>query len=153
VKPNAPRAGSSLGRSVAAVLAVAVMASAAVTGLLYAVGVAGGLTRTVVMPSGQTLNDASPLHVDPVLDPKGQIVGIADQIASGGSGVDQGSGAGFVIPIDPVKAEPSAAESGHTVEHRPGAGLPKASLKLLAVLNPGHEVTLTVAPDPGRSRT
>jgi S1-C subfamily serine protease len=35
--------------------------------------------------------------------------------ATCGSGVDQGSGVGFAIPIDPVKAELSTLESGHTV--------------------------------------
>jgi hypothetical protein len=58
--PNAPWAGSSLGRSVAAVLAAAVIASGAVTGVLYAVGVAGGSTRTVVMSSGQTSGGSDP---------------------------------------------------------------------------------------------
>jgi putative serine protease PepD len=40
----------------------------------------------------------------PVLDAQGQVAGIADQIATGGSGVDQGSGVGFAIPIDPSVA-------------------------------------------------
>jgi putative serine protease PepD len=296
MKPNAPWEKSSLGRSVAAVLAAAVIASAAVTGLLYAVGVAGGSTRTVVVSSGQasggsdpggsldvsslyrsaaagvvaieatgtssgsnngfpytppgqsidtgtgleidtrgdiltashvvagaatvsvkfqngpvrtasvlgtdTSNDISVLHVNPsgltlhplplgsvqslvagdplavigdpfgynrslstgvvsglgrtiqapngflianalqtdaalnpgnsggpVLDAQGQVVGIADQIATGGSGVEQGSGVGFAIPIDPVKAELSALESGQTVEHPYlGASLQEASI-------------------------
>jgi putative serine protease PepD len=296
MKPNAPWQGISLGRTVAAVLAAALIASAAVTGLLYAVGIAGGSTRTVVMSSGQTSggpdpagslnasslyrsaapgavaieatgtssgsnngfpytppgqsvdtgtglvidtrgdiltashvvtgasaitvkfqngpvrtasvlgtdtsNDVSVLHVNPsgltlhplplgsvqslvagdplavigdpfgynrslstgvvsglgrtiqapngfpianalqtdaalnpgnsggpVLDAKGQVVGIADQIATGGSGVDQGSGVGFAIPIDPVKAELSALESGQTVEHPYlGAGFQEASI-------------------------
>jgi putative serine protease PepD len=295
MKSNAPRGGISLGRSVTAVLAAAVIASAAVTGMLYAVGVAGGSTRTVVMSSGQssggshpggsdasslyrsaapgvvaieatgtssgsnngfpytppgqsvdtgtglvvgtrgdiltashvvagasaitvkfqngpvrnasvlgtdTSNDVSVLHVNPsgltlhplllgsvqslvagdplavigdpfgynrslstgvvsglgrtiqapngfpiadalqtdaalnpgnsggpVLDAQGQVVGIADQIATGGSAVDQGSGVGFAIPIDPVKAELSALEAGRTVEHPYfGAGLQEASI-------------------------
>jgi len=65
----------------------------------------------------------------PVLDAQGQVVGIADQIATGGSGVDQGSGVGFAIPIDPVKAELSALVSGQTVEHAYlGAGFQDASI-------------------------
>jgi putative serine protease PepD len=295
MKPTAPRKRSRLGRSVAAVLAAAVIASAAVTALLYAVGIAGGSTRTVVMSSGQTSggsdpggldanslyrsaapgvvaieatgtssgsnngfpytppgqsvdtgtglvvdsrgdiltashvvagaatitvklqngpvrtasvlgtdtsNDVSVLHVDPsglalhplplgsvrsllagdplavigdpfgynrslstgvasglgrtiqapngflianalqtdaalnpgnsggpVLDAQGQVVGIADQIATGGSGVDQGSGVGFAIPIDPVKSELPGLESGQTVEHPYlGASLQDASI-------------------------
>jgi putative serine protease PepD len=64
-----------------------------------------------------------------VLDAHGQVVGIADQIATGGSGVDPGSGVGFVIPIDPVKAELAALESGQTVEHPYlGASLQDASI-------------------------
>lgn len=52
MKQNAARKGGSLGRLVAAVPATAVIASAAVTRLLYAA--AGGSTRMVVMSSGQT---------------------------------------------------------------------------------------------------
>lgn len=273
MKPNAPWTRSSLGRSVAAVLAAAVIASAAVTGLLYAVGVAGGSTRTVVMSFGQTSDGSDPggsldasslyrsaapgvvaieatgtspgsnngfpytppgqsvdtgtgLEIDtqgdiltashvvagaatvtvkfqnglvrtarvlgtdtsndgynrslstgvvsglgrtiqapngfpianalqtdaalnpgnsggPVLDPQGQVVGIADQIATGGSGADQGSGVGFAIPIDPVKAELSALESGQTVEH-PYLGASLRDASIIAALKPGDKVTLTV---------
>src|SRR5438270_7687852 len=74
-------------------------------------GVVSGLGRTIQAPNGFPIANA--LQTDPalnpgnsrgpVLDPQGQVVGIADQIATGGSGVDQGSGVGFAIPIDPVK--------------------------------------------------
>src|SRR5436305_11246220 len=47
-------------RLVASMLAAALIASAAVTGLLYAVGIAGGSTRTVVMSSGQTSGGSDP---------------------------------------------------------------------------------------------
>jgi hypothetical protein len=60
MKPNAPRRRSRLSRSVAAVLAAAGIASAAVTGLLYPVGVAGGSTRTVVMSPGQSSGGSDP---------------------------------------------------------------------------------------------
>ncbi len=60
MKPNRTWAGISLGRLGVPVLAAAVIASAAVTGLLYAVGVAGGSTRTVVMSSGQTSDESDP---------------------------------------------------------------------------------------------
>jgi putative serine protease PepD len=100
-------------------------------------GVVSGLGRTIQAPNGFPIANA--LQTDaalnpgnsggPVLDAKGQIVGIADQIATGGSGVDQGSGVGFAIPIDPVKAELSALESGQTVEHAYlGAGFQEASI-------------------------
>jgi putative serine protease PepD len=100
-------------------------------------GVVSGLGRTIQAPNGFLIANA--LQTDaalnpgnsggPVLDAQGQVVGIADQIATGGSGADQGSGVGFAIPIDPVKAELSALESGQTVEHPYlGAGLQEASI-------------------------
>jgi putative serine protease PepD len=100
-------------------------------------GVVSGLGRTIQAPNGFLVANA--LQTDaalnpgnsggPVLDAQGQVVGIADQIATGGSGVDQGSAVGFAIPIDPVKAELSALESGQTVEHPYlGAGLQEASV-------------------------
>jgi putative serine protease PepD len=79
-------------------------------------GVVSGLGRTIQAPNGFLIANA--LQTDaalnpgnsggPVLDARGQVVGIADQIATGGSGVDQGSGVGFAVPIDPVKAELTA---------------------------------------------
>jgi putative serine protease PepD len=100
-------------------------------------GVVSGLGRTIQAPNGFLIANA--LQTDaalnpgnsggPVLDAQGQVVGIADQIATGGSGADQGSGVGFAIPIDPVKAELSALEAGQTVEHPYlGAGLQEASI-------------------------
>jgi putative serine protease PepD len=100
-------------------------------------GVVSGLGRTIQAPNGFPIANA--LQTDaalnpgnsggPVLDLQGQVVGIADQIATGGSTVDQGSGVGFAVPIDPVKAELSALESGQTVEHPYlGAGLQEASI-------------------------
>jgi putative serine protease PepD len=100
-------------------------------------GVVSGLDRTIQAPNGFLIANA--LQTDaalnpgnsggPVLDARGQVVGIADQIATGGSGVDQGSGVGFAVPIDPVKAELPALESGHTIEHPYlGAGLQEASI-------------------------
>jgi putative serine protease PepD len=64
-----------------------------------------------------------------VLDSQGQVVGIADQIATDGSNVDQGDGVAFAIPIDPVKAEFSQLESGASVQHAYlGVGLEEAAI-------------------------
>jgi putative serine protease PepD len=55
-----PRRNLPSKRLVAAVVATALIAAAAVTGLLYAVGVAGGSTRTVVVSSGDTAAGSDP---------------------------------------------------------------------------------------------
>ncbi len=59
-RESRPRRNFLSKRLVTAVLAAALIASAAVTGLLYAVGVAGGSTRTVVVSSGQTSGGLDP---------------------------------------------------------------------------------------------
>jgi S1-C subfamily serine protease len=88
-------------------------------------GVVSGLERMIQAPNGSLIAHA--LQTDaavnpgnsggPLLDVQGQVVGIADQIATGSSGVDQSSGVGFAVPIDPVKAELSQLEAGRTVAH------------------------------------
>ncbi|HEX3835242.1 MAG TPA: trypsin-like peptidase domain-containing protein [Solirubrobacteraceae bacterium] len=100
-------------------------------------GVVSGRDRTIQAPNGSLIANA--LQTDaavnpgnsggPLLDAQGQVVGIADQIATGSSGVDQGSGVGFAVPIDPVKAELSQLEAGRTVLHPYlGVGLQQASI-------------------------
>jgi putative serine protease PepD len=88
-------------------------------------GVVAGLGRTIQAPNGYLVADA--LQTDasvnpgnsggPLIDAQGQVVGIVDQIATGASGADQGSGVGFAIPIGPVKAELSQLEAGKSVAH------------------------------------
>lgn len=45
------------------------------------------------------------------------MVGIVDQIATGGSDIDSDTGVGFAVPIDLVKAELSQLELGRAVAH------------------------------------
>ena len=93
-------------------------------------GVVAGLDRTIQAPNGFTIAHA--IQTDaalnpgnsggPVLDQSGQVIGIADQIAtsgggSTGSGTEQNSGVGFAVPIDLVKAELSQLEKGDHVAH------------------------------------
>jgi len=92
-------------------------------------GVVAGLDRTIQAPNGFTIAHA--IQTDaalnpgnsggPVLDQSGQVIGIADQIATDGgtqgSGTEQNSGVGFAVPIDLVKAELSELEKGQHVAH------------------------------------
>jgi putative serine protease PepD len=88
-------------------------------------GVVSGLDRTIQAPNGFAIAHA--LQTDAAINPgnsggplfnsQGQVVGIADQIATGESGVDQGSGVAFAVPIDPVKTELTQLEQGKTVTH------------------------------------
>jgi putative serine protease PepD len=88
-------------------------------------GIVSGVDRTIDAPNGFTVAHA--IQTDaalnpgnsggPILDASGQVIGIADQIATGGSNSEQGSGVGFAVPIDVVGGELSKLESGQTVKH------------------------------------
>jgi putative serine protease PepD len=87
-------------------------------------GVVSGLDRTIQAPNGFTVAHA--IQTDaalnpgnsggPVLNANGQAIGIADQIATGGSS-ESNTGVGFAVPLDLVKSELSQLESGQSVEH------------------------------------
>jgi putative serine protease PepD len=86
-------------------------------------GIVSGVDRTIQAPNGYTVAHA--IQTDaalnpgnsggPILDSSGRVVGIADQIATGGT--DQGSGVGFAVPIDLVAGELDQLEAGQTVSH------------------------------------
>ena len=87
-------------------------------------GIVSGLDRTIQAPNGYTVAHA--IQTDaalnpgnsggPILDSSGRVVGIADQIATGGSS-EQSSGVGFAVPIDLVTGEIRQLEAGQTVSH------------------------------------
>jgi S1-C subfamily serine protease len=88
-------------------------------------GIVSGLDRTIQAPNGFTVAHA--IQTDaalnpgnsggPVLDANGKVVGIADQIATGGSTTAANTGVGFAVPIDLVKSELSRLEAGQRVTH------------------------------------
>ena len=87
-------------------------------------GIISGVDRTIQAPNGFTVAHA--LQTDtainpgnsggPILNAAGQVIGIADQIATDGSS-SQSSGVGFAVPIDLVKAELEQLTAGQDVEH------------------------------------
>ena len=87
-------------------------------------GIVSGVDRTVQAPNGFTVAHA--IQTDaamnpgnsggPVLDADGDVVGIADQIATDGS-AEQSSGVGFAVPIDLVKSALKTLEAGGSVRH------------------------------------
>ena len=82
-------------------------------------GIVSGVDRTIKAPNGFTVAHA--IQTDaamnpgnsggPVLNADGQVVGIADQIATDGS-ADQSAGVGFAVPIDLVKSALDDAQVG-----------------------------------------
>jgi len=92
-------------------------------------GVVSGLDRTIQAPDGFTIPHA--IQTDaalnpgnsggPVLDSNGHVIGIADQIATGGNGASGGSeqntGVGFAVPIDVAKTVMSSLEQGSPAKH------------------------------------
>jgi putative serine protease PepD len=115
-------------------------------------GVVSGVERTIQAPNGSLIAHA--LQTDaavnpgnsggPLLNAQGQVVGIADQIATGSSGVDQDSGVGFAVPIDTVKAELSQLEVGKTVPH-PYLGV---ALQEASINRQGAQVTNVASGSP-----
>jgi putative serine protease PepD len=87
-------------------------------------GVVSGLDRTIQAPNGFTVAHAVQTDAalnpgnsgGPVLNADGEVIGIADQIATNGSS-ESNTGVGFAVPLDLVKAELSQLESGQSVEH------------------------------------
>jgi putative serine protease PepD len=115
-------------------------------------GVVSGIERTIQAPSGALIGQA--LQTDaavnpgnsggPLLNAQGQVVGIADQIATGSSGVDQGSGVGFAVPIAPVKAELSQLEAGKAIP-QPYLGV---ALQEASINRQGAQVTNVASGSP-----
>src|SRR5215216_3987361 len=107
-------------------------------------GIVSGLDRTIEAPNGFTVAHA--IQTDaalnpgnsggPVLNADGQVVGIADQVATSGSS-DSNSGVGFAVPIDLVKSELAKLEAGERVSH---AYLGAA----VAAHPPGDQVTVKI---------
>lgn len=87
-------------------------------------GIVSGLERTIEAPNGYTVAHAIQTDASlnpgnsggPVVNAAGEVVGIADQIATDGSSEDS-SGVGFAVPIDLVKSELDQLKAGEQVEH------------------------------------
>jgi putative serine protease PepD len=88
-------------------------------------GIVSGVDRTIQAPNGFTVAHAIQTDASlnpgnsggPLLNAAGEVTGIVDQIATGGSGADQSSGVGFAVPIDLVKSQLSSLEAGKKVSH------------------------------------
>jgi putative serine protease PepD len=94
-------------------------------------GVVSALDRTIQAPNGFEI--AHSIQTDaamnpgnsggPLLNPRGQVIGIADQIATGTnrfggpSSSTTSTGVGFAVPIGLIKAELTPLEHGETVSH------------------------------------
>ena len=86
-------------------------------------GIVSGVDRTIKAPNGFTVAHA--IQTDaalnpgnsggPLLNAAGEVVGIADQIATGGS--QQSAGVGFAVPIDLVTASLAQLKAGEKVSH------------------------------------
>lgn len=88
-------------------------------------GVVSALDRTITAPNGFTVAHA--IQTDtamnpgnsggPLFDAAGRVVGIADQIATGGSSSSTSTGVGFAIPVDVARSGLAQLERGVTPAH------------------------------------
>jgi S1-C subfamily serine protease len=105
-------------------------------------GLVSALNRTIQAPDGFLVANAIQTDATinpgnsggPVLDAKGAVVGIVDQIATGSSTVDSSTGVGFAVPIDAVKAELAQLERGGKVAHSYLGAIPAQAANLQGAL-------------------
>jgi S1-C subfamily serine protease len=106
-------------------------------------GVISALQRQITAPNGFTIDNVlqtdAPINPGnsggPLLNERGEVIGINSQIETGGSGDDGSVGIGFAVPINTARSELSRLEKGGTVR---GAYLGLTSLTIdgsLAGLN------------------
>jgi putative serine protease PepD len=87
-------------------------------------GIVSGVDRTISAPNGFTVAHAVQTDAalnpgnsgGPLLNAKGEVVGIVDQIATDGN-AEQSSGVGFAVPIDLVKSQLPTLAAGQKVRH------------------------------------
>jgi putative serine protease PepD len=87
-------------------------------------GIVSGVDRTISAPNGFTVAHAVQTDAalnpgnsgGPLLNAKGEVVGIVDQIATNGN-AEQSSGVGFAVPVDLVKSQLTTLEAGQKVKH------------------------------------
>jgi putative serine protease PepD len=88
-------------------------------------GLVSGLDRTIEAPNGFTVAHA--IQTDaalnpgnsggPLLDARGRVVGVVDQIATGNTRAQTNTGVGFAVPIDVVKSALPQLEQSVTPAH------------------------------------
>jgi S1-C subfamily serine protease len=87
-------------------------------------GVISALQREITAPNGFSIDNVlqtdAPINPGnsggPLLNGKGQVIGITSQIETGGGGSDGNIGIGFAVPIDTAKAELPELEKNGSVQ-------------------------------------
>jgi S1-C subfamily serine protease len=110
-------------------------------------GTGSGFTVAHAIQTDGALNPGN--SGGPLLDSRARLVGVADQIATGGTDIKSSTGVGFAVPVDVARSALADLERGATPKHAYAIDGTKISgandlVAAVAAHEPGDQVALSI---------